>query len=138
MTVPTNSERLSIISYLTSLGSRGGADVRAGSPLQCILSHFDEQIRSIVRRVLNDFTYDNYALWKIAEECYNQATSYSGTLRLSSYLVERKEACLGWPYDSDYEAEEYYEHENRLDVDEDYAKAFTKKIERRIEEEEEE
>jgi hypothetical protein len=35
-----------------------------------------------------------------------------------------EEACLQWPYDPDFESEEYYEHEDRLDIDGDYAAAF--------------
>ncbi|KFY93402.1 hypothetical protein V500_03721 [Pseudogymnoascus sp. VKM F-4518 (FW-2643)] len=128
-----NAAELSIIAYLASLGGQGGANVRDGSLLQRILSHFDEQIRSIVRGVLNDSSYGNCVLWKVAEECYNQATSYSGALHPSNYFVKREEACLEWPYDPDFEAEEYYEHENRLDVDEDYAKAFSEQLEHRRE-----
>jgi hypothetical protein len=126
-----NAAELSIIAYLASLGGQGGANVRDGSLLQRILSHFDKQIRSIVRGVLNDSSYGNCVLWKIAEECYNQATSYSGALHPDNYFVEREEACLEWPYDPDFEAEEYWEHENRLDVDDDYAKAFSEQIEHR-------
>lgn len=128
-----NAAELSIISHLTSLGGTGGADVRDGSLLQRILSHFDEQIRSIVRSVLNDSSYVNCVLWKIAEECYNQATSSAGELHPYNYFVEQEEASLEWPYDPDFEAEEYYEHENRLDVDEDYAEAFNKQVEQRRE-----
>lgn len=129
----SNSVDLSIVACLASLGGQGGADVRDGSLLQRILSHFDKQIRSIVRDVLNDSGYGNCGLWKIAEECYNQATSYSGVLHPDNYFIERREACLEWPYDPDYEADEYYEHENRLDIDEDYAKAFSERAERRRE-----
>ncbi|KFY29937.1 hypothetical protein V494_08360 [Pseudogymnoascus sp. VKM F-4513 (FW-928)] len=128
-----NAAELSIIAYLASLGGQGGANVRDGSLLQRILSHFDKQIRSIVRGVLNDFSNAQCVLWKIAEECYNQAASYSGALHPDNYFVEREEASLEWPYDPDFEAEEYYEHENRLDVDEDYAKAFSEQIEHRRE-----
>ncbi len=126
-----NAAELSIIAYLASLGGQGGANVRDGSLLQRMLSHFDKQIRSIVRGVLNDSSYGNYVPWKIAEECYNQATSYSGALHPDNYFAEREEACLEWPYDPDFEAEKYYEHENRLDVDDDYAKAFSEQIEHR-------
>ena len=47
------------------------------------------------------------------------------------YFVPLEEACLGWPYDSNFESEEYYEHENRLDVDEDHAAAFEEQKNRR-------
>ncbi|KAH9213134.1 hypothetical protein DL95DRAFT_367320 [Leptodontidium sp. 2 PMI_412] len=128
-----DAAELSIVAFLTSLGGQGGASVRDGSLLQRMLSHFDEQIRSIVRGVLSNPGYGNCVLWKIAEECYNQATSYSGALYPDNYFVERDEACLEWPYDPDFEAEEYYEHEDRLEIDDDYAKAMGERMERRRE-----
>jgi hypothetical protein len=99
-----------------------------------ILSHFDKQIKGIVREALNNTcTSDGEVLWKVAEECYNQVTHPSGNLHADEYFIPLEEACLGWPYDSDFESEEYYEHENRLDVDEDYAAAFQERIENRYE-----
>jgi hypothetical protein len=129
-----DAAELSIITYLASLGSQGGASVHDGSLLQRMLSHFDNQILSIVQGVLSNSGYGNCVPWKVAEECYNQATSYSGTLHSSNYFIERDEACLAWPYDPDYEAEEYYEHESRLEIDDNYAKAMGDQIERRREE----
>ena len=133
-----DAAELSIIAFLASLGEQGGAKVRDGSLLQRMLSHFDEQIRSIVRDVLNDASYRNCVPWKIAEECYNQAASYSGALHSNNYFIERDEACLEWPYDPDFEAEEYYEHEDRLEIDDDYAKAMEERMERKREEREQE
>ena len=97
-----NAAELSIITYLASLGGQGGANVRDGSLLQRILSHFDKQIRSIVRGVLSNSGYGNCVPWKIAEECYKQATSFSGALHPDNYFAERDEACLEWPYDPDF------------------------------------
>jgi hypothetical protein len=37
------------------------------------------------------------------------------------YFIEVDEAALVWPYDADFESEEYYDHENRFQVDVDYA-----------------
>ncbi|KIV98761.1 uncharacterized protein PV09_09489 [Verruconis gallopava] len=67
---------------------------------------------------------DQDVLWKVAEECFNQTVNPCGTLDAEDYFAPLKEACLEWPYDPDFESEEYYEHENRLDVDEDYTAAF--------------
>ncbi|KAH6702046.1 hypothetical protein BKA61DRAFT_704642 [Leptodontidium sp. MPI-SDFR-AT-0119] len=114
-------------------GGQGGVNVRDRSLLQRMLSHFDEQIRSIVQGVLSNSGYSNCVLWKIAEECYNQATSYSSALHPDNYFVKRDETCLEWPYDPDFEAEEYYEHEDRLEIDDDYAKAMGERMERRRE-----
>lgn len=126
----------SIIAFLVSLGRQGGADVRDGSLIQRMLSHFNKKIRSIVRCVLSKSGDENCVPWKIAEECYNQACS--GELQSDNYFIPRDEALLGWRYDSDYEAEEYYEHEERLAVDEGYAKTMGERMERRREERERE
>ena len=96
-----------------------------------MLLYFDKQIQSIVRGVLGNSSFNNCVPWKIAEEYYNQATSYSGVLYPGNYFIEYNEACLEWPYDPDYEAEEYYEHESRLDINENYAKAIADRMERR-------
>ena len=72
-------------------------------------------------------------MWKVAEKCYNEVTSPSGNLHADNYFDPLEEACLEWPYDLDFESEEYYEHENRLNVDENYATAFQKQIEQRSE-----
>ncbi|EEU34828.1 uncharacterized protein NECHADRAFT_88411 [Fusarium vanettenii 77-13-4] len=94
-----------------------------------LLNHFDERIRVIVRDVLNSSNDGACVLWKTAEECYNQAISPSGKLQSDDYFVPLEEACLEWPYDPDFESEEYYDHENRLDVDERYAEAWGRNME---------
>lgn len=45
---------LSIVASLTPIGSQGGANVRDGSLLQRMLSHFNYEIRDIVRDVLSN------------------------------------------------------------------------------------
>ncbi|KAK5444219.1 hypothetical protein LTS15_010572 [Exophiala xenobiotica] len=114
----------SIFLKLSSYEGRGGI-VR-----NKILPHFEKQIKDIISDVLND-NGDTTALWKVAEECYDQATKPFGKLDVENYFAPLEEAYLQWPYDPDFESEEYYEHENRLDVDEDYAAAFQEKIQRR-------
>ncbi|KAJ4213855.1 hypothetical protein NW757_014745, partial [Fusarium falciforme] len=94
-----------------------------------LLNHFDERIRVIVRDVLNSSNDGACVLWKTAEECYNQAISPSGKLQSDDYFVPLEEASLEWPYDPDFESEEYYDHENRLDVDERYAEAWGRTME---------
>lgn len=94
-----------------------------------LLNHFDERIRAIVRDVLNSSNDEACVLWKTAEECYNQAISSSGKLHSDDYFVPLEEACLEWPYDPDFESEEYYDHENRLNVDEHYAEAWGRNME---------
>jgi hypothetical protein len=65
-------------------------------------------------------------LWRVAEECYSQATKPLGKLDAENYFAPLEEAYLQWPYDPDYESKEYYEHENRL-----YAAAFREREQRR-------
>lgn len=113
----------SVITHLRSFRNQSGTICK-------LLSHFDEQIRAIVREVL-DHTSGGEVWWKVAEECYNQATRPFGSLDADDYFDPLEEACLESPYDPDIESEEYYEHENRLNVDEDYAAAFEEQVNRR-------
>ncbi|KAI4907235.1 hypothetical protein J4E90_009737 [Alternaria incomplexa] len=67
---------------LETLKLRGSRSTNFGVDL---LSHFDGEIRAIIREVLHT-TKDENLLWKAAEECYKQATSYSGSLHASNYF----------------------------------------------------
>lgn len=40
---------------------------------------------------------------------------------------------MDWPFDSDFESEQYYDHENRLDIDEGYVEAHRQRYERMLE-----
>lgn len=115
----------SIVAHFSSLVGRSG--------VQKLLTHFDEEIRRIVRKVLTNSTDGDRALCKISEECYNQATNTSGTLHSDSYFIPREEAQLEWPYDPDYQSEEYYEHESRLEIDGAYAESWRQQHKRREE-----
>ncbi|KAF2024571.1 hypothetical protein EK21DRAFT_93952 [Setomelanomma holmii] len=133
-----------------------------------LLSHFDEQISDIIRKVLATSS-GKTIFCRVAEECYKQAvtvttvvpltlasfmyaptsclrapapaaqrtvhdtTDFSGTLGADDYFDPLDEAALEWPYDSDFQSEEYYEHENRLDIHQDYAAAFREQEETRYE-----
>jgi ribosomal protein S28E/S33 len=123
----------SIIEYFRSLGNQGTSGMSDSQVLvEKIFSHFDEQIRNIIRKVLGT-TREGDLVWIAAKECHKQAASHSGVLHADQYFVPLEETLPGWPYDEDYEDEQFYEHENRLDIDEDYARAFQFKIERRAE-----
>lgn len=127
----TEWEESFVIIHLKSLGSQSAAIMFKGQPpIQELFSHFDKEIRNIVRQVLNNSS-DQNRLWRVAEECYKQAASPSGILQADDYFIPLEEACLQSPYDPDFESEEYYEHENRLDEDEDYATYFQARKERR-------
>ena len=92
----------SIIIHLRSLGGR--------SAIGALLSRFDGQIREIIREVLNN-TSDLEVLWRVAEKCYKEASSRDGILHAD---------------DSDFDSEEYYEHEDRLDLNENHDASFQK------------
>ncbi|KAF7676126.1 hypothetical protein GT037_005631 [Alternaria burnsii] len=68
----------SIIIHLRSLGEQTMNTVRERLRIEELFSHFEMEIRSIIRQ--------KHVLWKVAEECYMQATSRSGTLYVSRYL----------------------------------------------------
>ncbi|KAK5215536.1 hypothetical protein LTR96_011094 [Exophiala xenobiotica] len=61
---------------------------------------------AIIRKVL-DHTSGHDLLWKVAEECYNQAISLSGDLDADDYFDSLEETRQGWQYDPDYQSEEY-------------------------------
>lgn len=117
-----------IVAYITSLA-------RPRTLNQRILSSFDDELRSIAHDVLNSTSDDSNTLREFLEMCYRQALYTSGTLHSDNYFIPLREASLEWPYDPDFESEEYYDHENRLDVDDGYAKAFRSRCERKFEEE---
>jgi hypothetical protein len=52
--------------------------------------------------------------------CQEEASG-GGALAAERYFIEVDERALVWPYDPDFESEQYYEHEDRLQLDEDYA-----------------
>ena len=65
---------------------------------------------------------------KILEACLVQA--YSGNLQVDDYFTSLYEANLKSPYDPDFDSEAYYEHENRLQVDDGYAEAESRRKQR--------
>ncbi|KAJ5558482.1 hypothetical protein N7535_008695 [Penicillium sp. DV-2018c] len=89
-----------------------------------MLPHYTTELRNIARKVLNGTGDDGNVLRETLEQCYGQALHTSGALHSDNYFVPLGEARLEWPYDPDFESEEYYEHENRLEIDENYAEAF--------------
>ncbi|PVI04182.1 hypothetical protein DM02DRAFT_640077 [Periconia macrospinosa] len=97
-----------------------------------LMLHFDSNIRNLIQEIL-DSTGDSDVIWRIAEKCYEQASSCFGSLRADAYFDPLEERCLGWPYDQDFESEDYYEHEDKLNTDEEYAAAFRIEADRRSE-----
>jgi hypothetical protein len=131
----SNAVERSVIGNISSLGS-GGPGLSCPSfncsSVPTLLSHFDNKIRDIVRECL-DGTSDTNLLWKVAEKCYIQATNPSGTLHADKYFIPLEEARLEEPFDPDFESEEYYDHENRLAVNEAYAAVYRENEKRQSE-----
>lgn len=102
---------------------------RANKTQKNILAHFRSELDNVVRKGLSGGG-DGGALWMIVEECFTQSIRSNGALHSDSYYDLISEAGPELPYDPDFESEEYYEHENRLTVDENYAEAFYQNCER--------
>lgn len=118
-----------IVRQLSSFGNNSATVTFSRASIQDLLSHFDANIKTIVRNTINTHS-DQSVLWRVAVECYQQAASPSGALHDDNYLIPLEEAHLQWPYDPDFESEDYYEHEDRLDVDEEYAAGYRAQAER--------
>ncbi|KAF4470446.1 hypothetical protein FALBO_2652 [Fusarium albosuccineum] len=73
----------------------------------------------IVRSVLDESNDEASMLWKIVEECYNEAVRPSGTLKYANYYDSLRG--LAWPYALGFAREKLHVNENRRIVDEDYA-----------------
>jgi hypothetical protein len=109
-----------VIHQLRWLGTQCSEIATDGPLIRELLLHFEGVIKEIVREVLNT-THDQSIFWKVAEECYRQAVSWSGSLSIDEYFDEIH---TEFPYDPDFESEEYYEHEDRIQRDESYAASF--------------
>ncbi|KAL3442347.1 hypothetical protein BJX65DRAFT_321591 [Aspergillus insuetus] len=116
------------VSYVTSLA-------RPGWIVQTLLSPFDHEIMMITRDVLDSTSDERHIPREILEKCYDRALDSSGSLHADNYFVPLGEASLGRPYDSDYHSEAYYEHQNRLEINEGYAQVYLAKCEHEAEEE---
>jgi hypothetical protein len=102
-----------------------------------LLLHFQPELRKIVKTVLEATTTNQHALLGILETCYTQSLSQQGVLHSDNYFIPQEEAALCSRFDPDFESEEYYEHENRSQIEQGYAKSHyihqQQKSERRME-----
>lgn len=116
-----------IMAYLMSLAS-------PWTLVQKMLSHFSDEVKKIAGNVLDDETIgERSVMRRILEECYAQALCDPGTLHPDEYFESLEESSFEEPYDPDFESEEYYEHENRLAIDDSYAEAYRVQCERKAE-----
>jgi hypothetical protein len=70
-----------------------------------------DQIRAIARNILDTNDTAACVMWKIAEECYNEANKTAGKIHSDHFFIPLEESYLESPYDPDFESEAYYEHE---------------------------
>jgi hypothetical protein len=97
--------------------------VAKGYQIECtsILTHFESRIERIVRDYL-----DSHSQGRSREDLIAILDRFivkvdNGDLAAEEYHIELDERALESPYDPDYESEQYYEHQNRLEIDESYA-----------------
>ncbi|KAK6435833.1 hypothetical protein LTR95_007981, partial [Oleoguttula sp. CCFEE 5521] len=117
------------VEYITSqLKSFANGD----GDLRKLLSHFEPELKVVIKNTYQDTEWNQNSMVRILEACHNQALD--GDLRIENYFLPLYEANLESPCDPDFESEAYYEHENRLQVDDDYAEAECMREQRRSEE----
>ncbi|GIZ48700.1 hypothetical protein CKM354_001175000 [Cercospora kikuchii] len=85
---------------------------------------FKDDVKYILDEVLGANKDNETALRRVLEECYSQSAQSSGSLHASRWLAEQAESFLETPYDPDFQSEHYYEHEDRLANDENYAESW--------------
>ncbi|KAK8022611.1 hypothetical protein PG993_013378 [Apiospora rasikravindrae] len=55
--------------------------------IEKLLSWFGGEIKAIILETLNNVGHPNSVLWKVAEECYKEAASPSGSLNADAYMT---------------------------------------------------
>lgn len=97
--------------------------VANGYQIKCksILTHFSMRIEQIVQDQLDSHSQGRSRedLIAILNKCIAEVDD--GDLAAEGYYIEVDERALESPYDPDYESEQYYEHQDRLEIDESYA-----------------
>lgn len=92
----------------------GDSDVRK------LLLQFESEVRAVIKESYEDAEWGKDSMVRILEACHVQALS--GNLHIDHYFAPLYEANLVSPYDPDFNSEAYYDHEDRLQVDEDMPK----------------
>ena len=84
--------------------------------------HFETAIKQIMEDSLSSYSSQGRSrkdLIAILDKCVDNV---DGELAVQGYHIEVDERALEAPFDPDFESEQYYEHINRIDIDEGYAK----------------
>jgi hypothetical protein len=100
--------------------------------LRKLLLHFESELERIIKKGYKDAAWGQASLVKILEACHIEAST--GSLHVDDYFAPLYEAACESSCDPDVESEAYYDHENRLQVDEGYAEAESLRKKRRCEE----
>lgn len=97
--------------------------VANGYQFQCrsILKHFRTTIEELVQDHLGSPSEgrNRKDLIAILDKCMVEVED--GDLSAQDYYDDSAERALEWPFDSDFQSEQYYEHQDRLEIDESYA-----------------
>lgn len=96
-----------------------------------LLLHFRLEVKGIIKDTYKASGWNQESMVRILEACYAQ--TLSGNLHVEGYFASLYEAALGSPYDSEFESEEYYDHESRLQIDDDSAEAECARQKRQFE-----
>jgi hypothetical protein len=94
---------------------------------QFLLPFFRDRIEDEVIRFLNeaDEPRTRMTLSGVLANCQEEV---SGDLHSRNYYDEKAEESLEYPYDPDFESEDYYEHQDRLQIDKSYTGIWTRDI----------
>lgn len=125
----SQSLEIATIKYIVSEFLRFGESDRIASKL---LLQMRPEIEAVVKTTYEASGWHQYTLVRVLEACQIQALR--GDLHVENYFATLYEANLESPYDPDFESEAYYDHENRLQVDDAYAKAESMRRQRKSEE----
>ena len=97
--------------------------VADGYQVQCrpVLKYFRTMIEELVHDHLDSASEgrNRKDLIAILDKC--TAEVEDGDLSAQNYYDDMAERALEWPYDPDFQSEHYYEHQDRLEIDEGYA-----------------
>lgn len=113
-----------VMARISSLGQQD-------SEVKRLLSYFKSDIKAIVQGVLSSAVSGEPRFLRVLEKCYKCALDDMGVLSCDRYFDYIDEVSLASPYDPDYESEQFYEHEDRLQIDQKYAARIEAERERK-------
>lgn len=100
---------------------------------QFLLPFFQHRIEDKVITYLNETNVPRNRTVLIGALLKCQNEIYGGDLHSGNYYDQRAEEELEYPYDPDFDSERYYEHEDRLQIDDDYREMWSGNMQSREE-----